>query len=29
MYELDTFEIQHKIPYPYIERCVFYSDMNI
>ena len=23
------FEIPHKISYPYIERCVFYSDMKI
>ena len=23
------FEIPHKISYPYIERCVFYSHVNI
>ena len=23
------FEIPHKISYPYIERCVFYSDKKI
>ena len=23
------FEIPHRISYPYIERCVFYSDMKM
>ena len=22
------FEILHKMSYPYIERCIFYSDMK-
>ena len=24
-----TFKIPHKMSYPYIEICVFYSDMKI
>ena len=24
-----TFEIPHKISYPYTERCLFYSEVNI